>query len=339
MATSKDVAKLANVSVSTVSRAFRNDCYISEEMKNKVLAAAKELGYTPNLVARSLKNSKSKIIGLITSDIDNDFYSVVTRVIESELKRLGYRLLISTTNESSEEELENLNLLSSSRADGIIFTPNSARHHLTIDKIKKQNIALVQMYRRAYKDIDTVLVDDKKGTYIATNYLIQNGHTNILLLTTVGSEIEDAKNYKPSGYKQAFKEKNLSLDENKNILYFPYQTDLRMMITQQIEKIKPTAIIAGTNTIGRDVIKVCKEMKLSIPEDISVIMFDDVEWASLLDITTISQPIKDIGLIASRTLINRIEDQNVSNTPILSTLEPDLILRNSVKNLFTSKKN
>jgi DNA-binding LacI/PurR family transcriptional regulator len=121
-------------------------------------------------------------------------------------------------------------------------------------------------------------------------------------------------------------------------MYLPYQTDLRMMIAQQIEKIKPTAIIAGTNTIGRDVIKVCKDMKISIPDDISIVMYDDVDWASLLDITTISQPIKDIGLMACRTILDRIENKNVSKSAIISTMEPVLISRNSVKNLYASKK-
>ncbi len=106
MATSREVAELAGVSVSSVSRAFRDDVYISREVRERILAAAEKLGYTPNLMARSLKSQKSRIIGLVISDIDNPFYSIITRIIESELKRLGYRLLLSYSNENAEQELE-----------------------------------------------------------------------------------------------------------------------------------------------------------------------------------------------------------------------------------------
>src|SRR5690606_31089271 len=138
-ATGRDVAKLAGVSISSVSRAFRDDTYISKSVKERVFKAAEQLGYTPNLMARSLKNQKSHIIGLIISDIDNPFYSSITRVIEAELKRVGYRLLLSYSNENTEQEADELNLLTSSRVDGIIFTPASSKNQALVKQVMKQN--------------------------------------------------------------------------------------------------------------------------------------------------------------------------------------------------------
>jgi len=342
MVTSRDVAKLANVSVSTVSRAFREDCYISEELKKKVLDAADKLGYTPNLVARSLKNNRSGVIGLVLSDMDNVFYSIVSRVIESDLKKLGYRLIITYNNENQEEELANLNLLAASRADGIIFTPKSAKNHSLIKRLKKQNISLVQMFRVGYPDIDSVLVDDEQGAYMATKHLVKNGHTDILLLSvdykihlTFDSKTNEFCDPRSKGYKRALLEEKILIRES-NIMHLPYHTDLKSMIIHKIKESKPTAIIAGTNIIAKDVIRACKEMKLTIPNDISLVMFDDVDWASLLDVTTISQPINEIGHIASRTILTQIENQNAKSTPVHSTLEPVLISRYSVKNLYAN---
>lgn len=338
MASSKDVAKLANVSVSTVSRAFREEVYINEVTKIKVFKAARELGYTPNLVARSLRNQKSKVIGLIISDIDNIFYSIVTRIIESNLKKAGYRLLLTYSNESSEQELENLNLLSSSQCEGIIFTPTSTKNQATISRLKKQGTALVQMYRVGFEDIDSVMVDNQKGAYSATKHLINSGHSNILLLTVKNSIPFSSKNNKPidlrsEGYKQALLEENLPVLDS-NIVFLPYHTDLRGLISQKLRETKPTAVIAGTNLIAMDLVKSCKEMKLSIPNDISLVMFDDVDWASLYGITTIAQPITEIAQATCSAILEQIENRKTSNTTFFSNFEPVLISRNSVKNLY-----
>ncbi|QGQ45680.1 substrate-binding domain-containing protein [Metabacillus sediminilitoris] len=131
---------------------------------------------------------------------------------------------------------------------------------------------------------------------MATKHLIQNGHSNILLLTvyptlSIYKKFEDLSS---KGYKQALKEENIPFNE-LNIMYVPYQTNLNNMISQKIDQIQPTGIIAGTNTIGIDVLKVCKERKILIPNDISFIMFDDVNWAPLHDLTVVSQPTKEVA--------------------------------------------
>ncbi len=245
MATSREVAELAGVSPASVSRAFREDAYISRETRERIFAAAEKLGYTPNLMARSLKSQKSNTIGLVISDIDNPFYSIITRIIEAELKRLGYRLLLSYSNENSEQELEDLSLLASSRVDGIIFTPTNDKNASFIKNLKKQNIALVQMYRTGYKNIDSVVMDDELGAYYATKHLLQNGHTDILLLS-VESPISPSR---ANGYRKAMLEADQIVNEDY-VLHLPFQTDLKNIIKNKLNSTKPTAVIAGTNTIG-----------------------------------------------------------------------------------------
>lgn len=328
MANSKDVARLANVSVSTVSRAFREDCYISDDTKLKVYQAARELGYTPNLVARSLRNQRSGVIGLIVSDIDNVFYSTVIRVMESEIKKAGYRLILTYSNESPELELENLEMLASSRVEGIIFTPTTVKNYNRIAKLKSQGIPFVQMYRVGFRDIDAVVVDNRRGAYLATRHLIRNGHSNIVLLT-----VDQPLDSRTAGYKEAFAEEDMPVNDS-HIIYLPYHSELKGTISQTIAQIKPTAVIAATNIIGMEFLKACKEMKWSVPDDISLVMFDDVGWASVYDISTVSQPIQEIGQAVCRAMLNQIKQQNPPVHPVVSTFEPFLISRNSVKNLY-----
>ena len=330
MTTIREVAKLAGVSPATVSRAFRPNTYISEDAKQKIMEAAKTLNYTPNLMASGLKSKKSRTVGLIVSDIDNPFYSIVTRVLESELKRAGYRLLLSYSHENDEQELEDLMLLASSRVEGIIFTPTGVRNKSFIQSLQQQNIALMQLYRVAYKDIDSIVIDDEKGAYMATKHLLQHGHRDILLLS-VDSPISPDRS---KGYRAAFAESNLACNESM-IMHLPFQIDLSDMIARRIKETSPTAIIAATNVIGMIVVKICKEMNLKLAHDISLIMFDDVPWASLLDITAIAQPINNIGLYAGRTIIKRIQGESQFSGAVTSMLEPQLIARNSVRNLFS----
>ncbi|WP_187274005.1 LacI family DNA-binding transcriptional regulator [Paenibacillus sp. N3.4] len=328
MVTSRDVAKLANVSVSTVSRAFRDDVYISEEKKKRVFEASEQLGYTLNFAARSLKSSKSKTIGLMISDIDNAFYTYIARIVEREIKSSGYRLLITYSNEDPAQELETLQLLASSRVDGIIFTPTSTKNRKFISQFQKQNTAFVQTYRHHYDNLDSVTVDDYKGAYIATKYFVSHGHTNIMMTE------QFPQSFKIDGYKQALHEAELP---NGHILCLPFQPDLKSVIHQAIVDHKPTAILSANNIVTLNILKVCKGLKLTIPDDLSIITFDDNDWVSLLGITAIAQPMEEIGQSIARILLSRLREEEVTSPPMNSRLEPILIARNSIRNLFAQR--
>lgn len=333
MVSSRDVAKLANVSVSTVSRAFRDDCYIDEQTRKKVHDAANKLGYVPNLIARSLKKRQSKMIGIIVPDSENIFFSNVVRTIETNLKMKGYTLLITYNNEGPEEEKQNLQMFLSSQVDGIIFTPVSVNNEAIINLIKK-NIPLVQLYRGAYKQIASIIADDLEEAAMATSHLVDNGHRKILMITTKKElAAVDSKQERSKGFIRIMHKNGIAISENNLLLLEEKEDNPFDKIKERLLEMQPTAVIAGTNLIAQDVIKVCKSLKLSIPEDLSFIMFDDVSWADLMDITTVSQPIEETGLTAFRILMDALQRTSPQKSASSTILQPILTQRNSVKRI------
>lgn len=326
MATCREVAKLAGVSTATVSRAFKDGSSISEETQKKIFEAAAQLNYVPNLLARGLKSKKSNIIGLIVSDIDNPFYSVVIQNIEAELKKMHYRIIMLFSNENEQQEIENLSILLSSRVDGIIFTPVSNKNRAMIEAVKQYGIPILQLYRIAYDDIDSLIIDDEKGAYMATKHLIQNGHRRILLV----SENATLPPNRESGFRMAFSDSGIPVNDDY-IVYVPFYVSARDLLARRINTIKPTAIIAVTNTLAIETIKLLKELKLSIPEDMSIIIYDDISWVSLFDATAISHPINDIACSASRIILDRICKKSSNSDVAKSVIDPILISRSSVK--------
>ena len=329
MTTIKDVAREANVSIATASRAIRDVGYVSEENKLKVLKAVKALGYTPDLNAKTLRSGKSNVIGVIVSDLGNYFYNIVLSKIEQELKKLGYVMLLCYSNEDANEEAQNLNLMLRSRVDGIIFTPVGTTNKKVIHNIQKQGIPLLQLYRNAYEGFDSVVVDDETGAYLATKHFIINGHTKIMLLG-VDSSISPSRS---NGYKRAMAEYSLPIDQNL-IVECPLHDHIENIVIQKLTTYRPTALVAGTNTFGYDTVMACKEEGLIIPDDLSLIVFDDVSWVSLCDMTVISQPVDGIASSAVQTLaknINKNVNGDIDTNPINIKIEPKLIPRKSVK--------
>ena len=317
MAKIQDVAKLANVSVSTVSRAFREDTVVNEETRKLVLEKAREIGYYPNLLARGLKTSENKTVGIIGS-IDNPFYVDIIKAIELELMKHGYHLLVGSTMHSAEREQYYLELMAGLRVAGVIMTPFFEEDSAHIDLAFKSGIPVVQLFRKPYKFLDSVLIDDEYGAYIATKTMIKSGHTRILLFDVPVSHACQ----RSDGYRKAFAENGLSLDEN--MIVITSDDD----IPSVIEKLKPSAVITGVYEQGEKVFRYIKENNLKMPGDISVIMFDNVEWMEKLDIDAIAQPIDYVGLSASRLLIDRLS--GASEKPVSLVLQPKYVARSSV---------
>lgn len=326
MASIKEVAKKAGVSVSTASRAFREGTSIEPEKKKKILAIASELGYTPNLIARSLKNQKSNLIGII-SNIENPFYIEIVKSIEVELRKQGYHIILACSNDDYNQEIYNLRLMAGSRVDGIIFTPQYTKSAAVIKEMYDQGIPMTQMFRTPYNYLDSVVVNDEKGAFLATKSLIENGHKNILLFNVSVSFAPE----RADGYRKAFAINDIPVDE-RYIQTVPDANSAKF-IHNAMETLQPTAVIAGVYAIGKEVVQYAQRKSLSIPNDFSLIMFDDVEWASMFGISAVAQPVEYLGLSASRLLIDRINNKDLSSEPISLSLDPKLILRNSTKKL------
>lgn len=327
MATLIDVAKRAGVSTSSASRAFRDGASISPEVREKVLLAAQELGYTPNLLARSLKSSKSNLIGLDVCDIQNPFYSFIIKGMEEELKKKGYQLILSYSNGDPKEERKNLSLFAGSQAMGIAFMPQSHKNRDLVEQLRQKGISMIQFFNNVYNFMDTITVRDDKGAYQATKYLLENGHRKILMLNVLTPYSTD----RAEGYRKALEEAGVAVDE-KLISTFTSR-DPFLTIYGLLSKERPTAVIAGNYGLGKDVVRACRQLRMKIPKDISLITFDDVEWPELLDITAVCQPTEYIGLSAARMLLDRIDGKMESSQPVITMVEPKLNIRSSVRRL------
>lgn len=328
MPTLNDVAKRAGVSTSSASRAFRDGASITPEVRGKVLHAAQELGYTPNLLARSLKSNKSNLIGLDICDIQNPFYAFIIKGMEEELKAKGYQLILSYSDGDHKVERKNLELFAGSQAMGIAFMPGSTKNRDLVKQLSQKGVAMIQFFNHVYDFVDTVAVRDDSGAYQATRYLLENGHRRILLLNPVTTYSND----RADGYRNAMREAGVAVDEN---LIAPFATtnESEHMIQELIARQKPTAVIAGVYNLGKNVVRACRQLHKKIPKDISLITFDDVEWPELLDITAVCQPTEYIGLSAARMLLDRIEGKMNSNQPVITTVEPKMNIRSSVRRL------
>ena len=329
MSTIQEVAKKANVSVSTVSRAFREDASISQDKKQRVLAVANELGYSPNLLARGLKSSSTKTVGVICS-ITTPFYVDIVNSIELELQKLGYRMLLGPNVASAERERYYLELMAGFQVAGIIFLPAENNNESYIRQLCRKGISMVQMFRYPYDFLDSVVVDDERGAYLAAETLLKAGHRRILLL-----DVSVSFAYQRSaGYIKAFQERDLPVD--RDLIQCVNSVSLEEMHSL-LERLKPTAVISGVHDVGRMLVKYSQEYHVDIPGELSVIMFDNVEWMELMQFAAIAQPIDYIGRSASRLLTDRIQHICDSDSPVSLVVQPRLISRASVKTLSTDK--
>lgn len=324
---------MAKVSTATVSRVFANDDCVRQKTKIRVLEAAKQLGYFPNLQARSFKKSKSRMIGLLLDESDNIFYSILIKYIERKVNSYGYRVLLTFSNESASLERNCLEILLSSRVEGIIYMPVSIENEDIINQIKTTNIPILQCFRKCYDGLNTFSVRDEIGTYIATKHLLENGHTNILI-TDYGSI--DINSPKIKGYLDAFQDFNLTPDKN-NIIKIKSVNESNERILKAITKRKATAIITLNSIMTASALNVFNQLRLKIPDDISMIAYDDSDWLSFLNISAISHPMELMGNKITEIIFDMLKqkedgiDQQKFN--IQEEVDPSLIIRKSVKNI------
>ena len=183
MATVSDVAKEAGVSVSTAARVLSGSGYASDETRRLVLETAKELGYVPNQIARSLRTRRTKMLGLLVGDVENSFYSVIAKNVESVAKDAGYHVVLCNSDDDPEIEQEYLKLLEGIRVDALIVTPTS-KNRRSLGRLAEKDIVIVQVDRRVEGlEADAILVDNESGAVSAVEHLIEAGHSEIGILT------------------------------------------------------------------------------------------------------------------------------------------------------------
>lgn len=326
MITLKDVAEKAGVSISTASRAFRQDVYISDEKKALVLSAAEEMGYTPNFAARSLRGEKSSTIGLIliTSMYHLEYY------IEQALKPYGYRLLITYSDGDPKSERSCMETLISSQVDGMICFFSNYDNQDLIDQCMKNGVRILQLFGQQYDCLPTVIIDDETMTYELTRYLIACGHRHILFPEHRHTIYKHARHINGSfyGYKRALNEIGETITQ-KEYYCLPLDKDTKPTLSRIIRENNPTVFIATNDEITIAALEVLNEFHLTAGNSISFVAYDDSPWCEYLGITAYHHDFKGIGQYCARKIVQLI--QNQESTPVfLKRFSSPLIKRNSV---------
>ena len=314
----KEVAKECGVSVATVSRVFSGSDPVRPETRESVLAAARRLGYSPNILARGLKKSRTQTVGIIVPSIDNSFYLGILKEIESILRKHGYRMLVSFLQHGGTSEREAIALMASSRVDALVFSPRD-RSGADLIGALKETTELFQLFTDTYEEIDSVTVDDAGGVYEAVKLLLENGHRRILY---VGGDPRAA------GYSRAFSEAGLTADEGLISLDWSVsEEDIRRMLVKR----QPTAVLSIAG-LSEKVWCAVRSLSLNVPEQLSMIVYDDSVWARLLGITAVAHPLGEIAEKLCERIFYRLEE---TDTPLLPengkvSVSPFLINRGSV---------
>jgi len=325
--TINDIAKLAGVSKTTVSMVFNNkDQNISKETREKILQIAKELNYIPNSIARSLVTNKSYSIGVILPDITNPFFSEIVRAIEDEANRLGYNIVVCNTDNDVKKEEQYVRMLISKLIDGIIFIA-SGHSKKTLDLIKHKNIPFVLVDRsiKAYEEHYGVFCKNKEGVIKGSEYLYSLGTRKIVFVR--GPEYLDTAYQRFVGYKYIMKQ--LGLFSNQLVFKGDFTLEGGKIVTEQIiTTLKDfDAIFFSNDIMAIGGIKVLLRKGYKIPDDVSVVGFDNVKYAEFIEpeLTTIAQPIYEMGSTACKLLVNILNGVEVENKKVY--FEPTLIVR------------
>ncbi|WP_291566571.1 MULTISPECIES: LacI family DNA-binding transcriptional regulator [unclassified Clostridium] len=328
--TIKDVAKKANVSITTVSRVINKiEGYTNEETKKRILKVIEELDYKPNALARSLVTKRTKTIGLILPDISNPFFPSIAKSVEDLVNELGYNLILCNSYDDTEKEANYINVLKEKCVDGILLSSKQTKDKYDI---YKDDVPMVFIDRKPEVEIKYgVFVDNYKGAYNATKHLIDLGHRSIACITgpkNINTTIERLR-----GYKDALIDNHIECDEtiiksNDYAIEGGYEAAKDLIKNHNI-----TAIFTHDDLMACGVYKAAKELSYKIPDDISVVGFDDITLVEFLDppLTTIKQPTEDIGKVSVEILMDLIENNKIQGKII--SLDTELIIRESTKNI------
>ena len=325
--TIKRIAELANVSSATVSKILNDkDQHISEATRQRVLEIVGREGYIPNGIAKSLRMKRTKTIGIIMPDVMNLFFSELARGAEDAAERKGYSVILCNTDNKESKEERYIQILQEKMVDGIIMT---ASERSISKSLERCNIPLVLVDRDIILDkkVGRITVDNEDGSYRATSFLIEKGCRNIGFISSYEKNIPSAQRLK--GYKRAVLDNGLEIDDNKIFLQNYSIESGYIGALRLIEKSTIDGIFCGNDLIAIGVIKALKEKKIRVPEDIKIIGFDDISIAQYLDppLTTMKQPIYQMGEEAIDMLVAIIENKGIELTKILKS---KLIRRGSV---------
>ena len=334
--TLKDIARELEVSISTVSKALKNSEEISRDTKEKVQAFAKLYNYKPNNIAISLKNKRTKNIGVVIPAIVHHFFTTVIRGIEKYANAKGYNVIVCLSEESFDREVINMEMLANGSIDGFIMSLSSETQqkgdYNHLKEVTEQGIPLVLVDRVTNEvDCDKVIIDDELGAYLATKNLINQGRKKIALITT--DDYLSVSKARTEGYKKALLESGMQVDPNRILKLSSMEMDEKRIETFFSKK-KVDAVLCVNEIFTVFSMRLVQKKGLRIPDDISFIGFTDGLLSKYANpsLTVIAQHGEKMGEVAAQMLIDKVENENEEENYQTRILEPTLVVRNSTIN-------
>ncbi len=333
-----DIAQASGVSYSTVSRVLNGFEFVKADTRQRVLKVAEDLGYVANLQARSLAGGKSKIIGVLVPSLENGYISAIAQGIDEELTKAGYDLMLYTTHHKQGKEAQYAKTIASGLTDGLLLMvpliPSSQLESNYLTALRQKGFPYVLIDQTDAANQSTVVdSNNRQGAYEATDYLIKLGHTRIGFIT--GNMEINAARERLEGYKTALEKNNLAFEQSLFVKGdFTQRAGYEAAKTLLQMRQPPTAMFSANDLAAFGAMDAIREAGLRIPEDVSVIGFDDITQASLAypKLTTVRQPLQEMGRVAVKLLLEQIHHPDTKIKQV--TLETSLMIRDSCKALI-----
>ena len=325
--TLRDIARLAGVSHTTVSRALNKDPKVRWETAKKVLAVVKAQRYRLDGLARRFARGHSNLIGLMVADIKNPFYAELARGIEDQARKLGYLVIICSTDDRIDVLARYAETVIGTGVDGLILSSVRLKDP-TAEKLVKEKFPMVMVNRRLKAEIgEYVVLDNREGAFQLTSHLIKSGYRDIAIIT--GPDDMSTAVERLEGYLRAMQENRIPLKKNSvQHVNFSRRDGFKAAMKILSKKNRPAAMFGGNDYIAIGIMDAARHLNLRIPEDLAVVGFDDTEFAQSVQLTTVSQREYEMGDLAVQILIQSIE-QKKPGTIHRIVLDPKLIIRGS----------
>ncbi|HKC90428.1 MAG TPA: LacI family DNA-binding transcriptional regulator [Candidatus Limnocylindria bacterium] len=326
--TINDVARLAGVHPSTVSRALhRADLPLSPETRRRVLAAVERLEYRPSAIARGLRLRRTRTLGMLVPDITNPFFPPIIRGAEEAARERGYELVLCNTDDDAEREKASLRVLRERQADGLLIA-TSRTADATLASVRRERFPFVLVNRGSRVAEDpAVEVNNARAAADIVAHLVQLGHKRIAhiagpLSTTTGAE-------RAAGYGDALRTHGLPRDARLIAEAVAYSEDAGYAATKRLLTVAPTAIFAANDLLALGALRAARDTGVRVPVDLSLVGVNDIPMVGLLDppLTTARVPQREMGAIAARMLISLLEDEPVHERHV--RLDAELVVRGS----------
>ncbi|KFL16228.1 catabolite control protein A [Geobacillus stearothermophilus] len=308
-----DVAREANVSMATVSRVVNGNPNVKPSTRKKVLEAIERLGYRPNAVARGLASKKTTTVGVIIPDISSIFFAELARGIEDIATMYKYNIILSNSDQNKEKELHLLNTMLAKQVDGLLFMGGTITEE-HVAEFQKSSVPIVLAATVGPEEIPSVNIDYEQAAFEAVTYLLEKGNRRVAYVT--GPTDDPINQRKLAGYRRALEERGVPYDEEL-VVEGDNSYDSGLEAYEKIAELaeRPTAVFAGTDEMALGIIHSAQDHNVRVPEELEVVGFDNTRLATMVRprLTTVVQPMYDIGAVAMRLLTKYMNKEKVDN--------------------------